>query len=125
MSFFISFASIDGVHVNQHFGWCEKFYMYEMSEEGYSFSKELDAALHVENESDKLNYKIECLGVTHLVCVSQIGPKAASMVQASGIFPMKSSHEKERIDAVLEKIFQMLHEDTPLWLKRIVMRTRE
>lgn len=122
MSLFISFASLDGIHVNQHFGWCEKFYMYKIDTQSYTFVTELDASLEVEEESDKLNYKIECLGRTQIVCVSQIGPKAATLVQARGIYPMRSKNEEEKIEDVLKTLQTLLNGTTPLWLKRIVLK---
>ena len=29
----IAFASTDNIHVNQHFGWCKEFYIYEIVED--------------------------------------------------------------------------------------------
>lgn len=120
MSLLVSFASVDGISVNQHFGWCETFYMYKVDETGYSFVKELDASQEKESEIDKLTYKIECLEQSDIVCVAQIGPKAANLVQQSGIYPM-SSHE-DSIEHVLEKLVSMLNDNPPLWLKRLLLR---
>jgi nitrogen fixation protein NifX len=116
----ISFASTDSVHVNQHFGWCEKFYMYELDKEGYTFVKELDSSLKLDDEVDKLEYKISCLEQSDIVCVVQIGPKASSMVQKSGIYPMSS--KEESIEVVLQKLQNMIQENPPLWLKRILLK---
>lgn len=116
----ISFASTDGVHVNQHFGWCDTFYMYEVNEEGYHFIKELDASLKLEDEIDKLEYKINSLEDSDIVCVLQIGSKASTMVQKSGIYPMSSN--EENIEYVITKIQKMMRENPPLWLKRILLK---
>lgn len=123
MSLLVSFASVDGINVNQHFGWCETFYMYKVDETGYSFVKELDASQEKESEIDKLTYKIKCLEQSDIVCVAQIGPKAANLVQQSGIYPM-SSHE-DSIEHVLEKLVSMINNNPPLWLKRVLLRVND
>jgi len=123
MSLLVSFASVDGINVNQHFGWCETFYMYKVDENGYSFVKELDASQEKKSEIDKLTYKIECLEQSDIVCVAQIGPKASNLVQQSGIYPM-SSHE-DSIEHILEKLISMINENPPLWLKRVLLRAND
>jgi len=118
----IAFASTDNIHINQHFGWCELFYIYEVSEEGYELVSEVDSSLKFENEVDKLEYKINCLEDSDIINVSQIGPKASNMVQKCGIYPMRSSHEGEKIIDVIHSLQKMMNDDAPLWLKRIILK---
>ena len=121
----ISFASLDGVHVNQHFGWCECFYMYKLNENGYKFLKELKSEQKITDEVDKLEYKISSLEDSDMVCVSQIGPKAANMVQANGIYPMKSSNEYEKIEDILNSLQKKIKDNPPIWLKRILIKNTQ
>jgi nitrogen fixation protein NifX len=121
----ITFASKDGLHVNEHFGWCEKFYMYSLDEEKIEFLKEIDSSQKHEAEFDKLEYKIECLEDSNIVYVLQIGPKAANMVNLAGIYPLKAKDESEKIEDVLEHLQSLLKEDTPLWLKRIALKAAQ
>jgi len=116
----VSFASLDGIHANQHFGWCEKFYMYSIDEDKFSFIKEIDSSLKYDDEVDKLEYKIDCIKNSDIVCVSQIGPKAANLVQQSGIYPMRSSEEK--IEDILKTFQNIIKNNPPLWLKRILVK---
>ena len=118
----IAFASKDNVHVNQHFGWCEMFYIYEVFEDDYELINEVDSSLKFDDEVDKLEYKINCLEDSDIVYVSQIGPKAANMVQKCGIYPMKSSHEAEKIEDVIQSLQKMMQGNAPLWLKRILLK---
>jgi len=118
----IAFASLDGVHVNQHFGWCERFYIYEITKDSISLLEEVDASLKHEDEIEKLTYKIECIEACDIVCVSQIGPKAANMVQSVGIYPMRSSSEDESIENITNSIQKMITVNTPLWLRRILLK---
>ena len=39
----IAFASKDNIYVNQHFGWCKEFYIYEILENDYNFIKSVDS----------------------------------------------------------------------------------
>jgi nitrogen fixation protein NifX len=119
----IAFASKDSIHINQHFGWCERFYIYEVDEDKFSLIKEVDSSLKYDDEVDKLDYKIKCLEDSDIVCTSQIGPKAANMVQSAGIYPMRSSSEDERIEDVIKSLQKMINSGTPLWLKRILLKT--
>lgn len=118
----VAFASKDNIHINQHFGWCEMFYIYEILDDDYTLINEIDSSLKFDNEVEKLEYKISCLEDSDIVYVSQIGPKAATMVQASGIYPLKSSHEGEKIEDIIIAIQKLIKGNTPLWLKRILLK---
>lgn len=118
----IAFASKDGMNVNEHFGWCEKFYLYEINQDEYSFINEVDSSLKFDEEVDKLEYKISCLEESDIVYVAQIGPKAANMIKSAGIYPMKSSSEIEKIVDVLNSLKKLLNNNPPLWLQRIVLK---
>ncbi len=118
----IAFASKDGIHVNQHFGWCEKFYIYKVDGEKYSLINEVDSSLKHEEEVEKLIYKIECIESCDIINVSQIGPKAANMVQSAGIYPLRASSEDEKIEDVLISLQKMINGNAPLWLKRIILK---
>jgi nitrogen fixation protein NifX len=121
----IAFASKDNIHVNQHFGWCEKFYVYEVDENNSSLVQQIDSSQKLEEEVEKLTYKISCVQHCDIVYVSQIGPKAANMVQACGIYPMRSSSEQEKIENVINSMQKMISGNPPLWLKRILLKNQE
>ncbi len=118
----IAFSSVDGQFVNQHFGWSDEFYIYELDVDKSSFLQKADVSKKQENEIDKLEYKIASLGTVDIVYVSQIGHKAANMVKSAGIFPMKSSSENEKIDDVIHSLQEMIRKNPPLWLQRILAK---
>ena len=121
----IAFASKDNIYVNQHFGWCERFYIYEVNGDSFSVVDEVDSSLKKEDEAEKLNYKITCIKECDIVCVSQIGPKAAAMVQGAGIYPMRASSEDEKIKDVIQFLQKMINGNAPLWLKRILLKEQK
>ncbi|MCW8839064.1 MAG: dinitrogenase iron-molybdenum cofactor biosynthesis protein [Thiovulaceae bacterium] len=118
----IAFASKDGIHVNEHFGWCEKFYIYGVDEEKSELIKEVDSSQKYEAEVDKLEYKIECIDNSDILYVTRIGPKAANMVKYAGTYPMKSASENEKIEDVIASIQKLINSNPPLWLKRILLK---
>ncbi len=117
----IAFASKDGENVNEHFGWCENFYVYEITQDSFSFIEKIDSSKKYEEEVDKLEYKIECVSGCDIVYVTQIGPKAANMVNLANIYPMRASKESEKIEDVISSM-QKLMQNPPLWLKRILLK---
>jgi nitrogen fixation protein NifX len=118
----IAFASKDGKLVNEHFGWCQKFYIYSLDENGYELLKEVDSTQVHEAEVDKLEYKIECIDASDILYVTKIGPKAANMVKIAGTYPMKASSEDEKIENVLISLQNLIKNNPPLWLKRILLK---
>ena len=57
----IAFASKDNIYVNEHFGWCKEFHIYEIEGETFKFIKSVDSSIEIADEVDKLTYKIECI----------------------------------------------------------------
>lgn len=121
----IAFASSDGIHVDQHFGWSKQFELYRVSCERVEFVKTLDSSQDtIEDEHERLAYKIGTVKEADIMYCSQIGPTASKMVLAAKICPMRSS-ENERIDEVIVKLQELLLGNPPPWLLRIVHTTKD
>ena len=116
----IAFASTDNVHVNDHFGWCKCFYLYEIKDHTFTFLKALPSPNEIESEGDKLSYKIQCLEDANIVCASHIGPRASLMVKSSGIFVLKTEKENESIEALLNTLIALKNSNPPLWMQRFL-----
>lgn len=116
----IAFASTDNLHVNDHFGWCKCFYLYELLDDRFVFLKALPSPNELSEEGDKLAYKIECLEDANIVCASHIGPRASLMVKGSGIFVLKSEKENERIEDLLNTLIKLKNSTPPLWMQRFL-----
>ena len=116
----IAFASTDNLHVNDHFGWCKCFYMYELLNDSFSFLKTLPSPNEHSEERDKLAYKIACLEDANILCASHIGPRASLLVKGSGIFVLKSEKENERIEDVLNTLLRLKNTQPPLWMQRFL-----
>lgn len=118
----IAFTSKDGVYINQHFGWCETFYIYDVDGENYSLVEEKDSSLKKDDEVEKLLYKLEAIEDCDIIYTAQIGPKAANMVQAANIYPLRASSEEDKIEDALKSLQKMINGNAPLWLKRILLK---
>lgn len=116
----IAFASTDNIHVNDHFGWCKCFYLYELKEDSFVFLKALESPNELTEEADKLAYKIECLEDANILCASHIGPRASLMVKGSGIFVLRVEKENERIDELLTSLITLKNTNPPLWMQRFL-----
>lgn len=121
----IAFASSDGITVNQHFGWSKSFELYRITEESAEYVKTLDSSQDaIEDEHEKLAYKIGTVKETDIIYCSQIGPTASKMVLASKIYPMRSG-ENDRIDETIVKLQKLLFGNPPPWLLRIVHTSKD
>lgn len=113
----VAFASSTGEAIDQHFGWSKEFYLYRISKEGAELVKTINAETDLEDEHEKLSYKIETLHEADLMYCTQIGPKASKMVQAAGIHPVRVA-EGEGVQASIDAIHEMLNTQPPIWLLR-------
>lgn len=121
----IAFASSDGVHVNEHFGWSKSFELYRVTDHSAEYLKTLDSSQDaIEDEHEKLNYKIGTVKEADIMFCSQIGPTASKMVLAAKIYPMRSA-ENESIDEAIKKLQELLMGNPPPWLLRIVHTTKD
>ncbi len=121
----IAFASSDGISVNQHFGWSKSFELYRVTSETAEYIKTLDSSQDaIEDEHEKLAYKIGTVKEADIMFCSQIGPTASKMVLASKIYPMRSA-ENELIEEAIKKLQELLLGNPPPWLLRIVHTTKD
>ncbi|MFA6189522.1 MAG: nitrogen fixation protein NifX [Sulfuricurvum sp.] len=121
----IAFASSDGIHVNEHFGWSKSFELYRVTDHSAEYVKTLDSSQDaIEDEHEKLNYKIGTVKEADIMFCSQIGPTASKMVLAAKIYPMRSA-ENESIDEAIKKLQELLLGNPPPWLLRIVHTTKD
>ncbi len=121
----IAFATSDGIHVNQHFGWSKSFELYRIDPLKAEFVKTIDSSEdEIADEHERLGYKIGTIKEADILYCSQIGPTASKMVLAEKIHPMRSG-ENDRIDETIQKIQELLLNNPPLWLLRIVNTSKD
>ncbi|QOY53823.1 dinitrogenase iron-molybdenum cofactor biosynthesis protein [Candidatus Sulfurimonas marisnigri] len=109
----VAFATNDNEHIDAHFGSTKQFNIYDINSDGFDIStiikittKDTDATVALLNGCD-------------IVYFLNIGPTAAAKVIRKGIFPIKYK-EIISIDEELNKLVNMLNENPPPFIKKII-----
>ncbi|WP_445490741.1 nitrogen fixation protein NifX [Niallia sp. 03133] len=114
----VAFATEDGVHVNMHFGYCEAFDVYEVTKEKYEkLATRVINDNEDNNESDRIEERLNLVIDCTLLFINQIGPTAAARVTRSKIMPVKVQ-EGTLIQEQLDRLIMMLQSNPPLWLAK-------
>ena len=70
-----AFATVDGVHVDAHFGRCARFDIYDITAESVQLREIRSiAADEADNEDHRVRARLDALAGCTLVCVASIGP---------------------------------------------------
>lgn len=123
LSMKVAFASTDNVHINEHFGQAEVFYLWEIGPEVAVFCGvvQVKAESEAGHSDDKIEARSSALSDCALVYVAEIGGPAAARLVAKKIHPVKS-REQEPITAVIEKLQEVLGNNPPPWLKKAMLK---
>jgi len=109
----VAFATNDNENIDAHFGSAKQFNIYEISIEAYEFCE------IIKIEEKDTDNTISLLKGVDIVYFVDIGPAAAAKIINSGIFPIKYK-EVVSIDTELDKIVNMLSENPPPFIKKII-----
>ena len=100
----LAIATSDGFTVNEHFGHAKFFRVYDLSEDGYTFSDVRDAVAVTQqslgHDTTRFDKIIELLSDCDAVLVQKIGEGAAAYLIGRGVRVFEVSG---RIDSVLDK----------------------
>jgi nitrogen fixation protein NifX len=117
----VAFASTDKVHVDEHFGRAEAFYIWDVGPEAAAFSGVVQVKSEGDDEADRIEARCAGLADCALVYVAQIGGPAAARLVAKKIHPIKSK-EQEPIATVVEKLQEVLRGSPPPWLRKAMLK---
>jgi nitrogen fixation protein NifX len=119
----VAFASTDKVHVDEHFGHAEEFYIWDIGPEEAAFSGVIQVKAETEagHSDDKIEARGAALADCALVYVGEIGGPAAARLVAKKIHPIKSK-EQEPITVVVEKLQEVLRNNPPPWLRKAMLK---
>jgi nitrogen fixation protein NifX len=114
----IAFATDDGTAVDQHFGWCTRFDVFEIDQDRYApvGSRTPRAA---EGEEGTIASRLEVVRDCAIVYVTSIGPAAAARVVNAGIMPVKLP-EGTAVPEVLDRLQEVLRGTPPPWLRKVL-----
>jgi nitrogen fixation protein NifX len=117
----IAFATGDGTAVDQHFGWCTRFDVYEIDETGHALVGSRTPAKAGEGEESTIATRLEVVRDCAIVYVTSIGPAAAARVVNTGIMPVKMP-EGTPVPEVLDRPGEVLRGTPPPWLRKVLRR---
>mgnify|MGYP004702425765 CR=1 FL=1 len=117
----VAFASSDKIHVNEHFGRAEQFYIWEIGPEVAGFTGMVQVRTEGDDEADRIEARCVGLADCALVYVAEIGGPAAARLVAKKIHPIKSK-DREPIALVVEKLQEVLRGSPPPWLRKAMLK---
>jgi nitrogen fixation protein NifX len=121
LSMKVAFASTDKVHIDEHFGKAEEFYIWNIGPEVAEFS----GVIQVKDEGGDAEHRIEARGAAleecAMVYVGEIGGPAAARLVQKKIHPLKSKTKEPIADAVA-KLQEVMQGNPPPWMKKALLK---
>ncbi len=119
----IAFATADGRAVDQHFGWCRRFDVYEVTADQVRLAgiRELAPAPASAEEGSKIDGRLDAVRDCAIVHVSAIGGTAAARVVNSGVLPVKVP-EGSSVPELVDRLQTVLRGTPPPWLRKVLRR---
>lgn len=117
----IAFATGDGAAVDQHFGWCDRFDVYEVTPDGATLVGTRPVTVpEVEGHTvEKIDVRVDAVRDCAILQVCAIGAAAAARVVNAGVMPVKVP-EGTPVPESLEKLRTVLAGNPPPWLRRLL-----
>jgi nitrogen fixation protein NifX len=117
----VAFASTDKIHIDEHFGRAEEFYIWEICSDSAEFSGILQVKEEDGDEADRIEARCSSLAECALVYVAEIGGPAAARLVAKKIHPLKSK-DKAPIQDMVKQLQEVLQGTPPPWLRKAMLK---
>lgn len=113
----IAFTTSNGSMIDQHFGQCESFQIWEIGPDQAGFIETVTTDPHGSDEEDRIAARARILADCAIVYTMQIGGPAAAKLVAQKIHPMKTNTEVSLPETVA-KLQEVLRGNPPPWLRK-------
>jgi nitrogen fixation protein NifX len=113
----IAFTTSTGEIIDQHFGQCQSFHIWEVGPDEASFLEAVGVGEHGGDEEDRIAARAQLLSDCAIVYTMQIGGPAAAKLVAQKIHPMKTNSEVSLKETV-ERLQEVLRGNPPPWLRK-------
>lgn len=117
----VAFTSSNGVMVDQHFGQCGQFHIWEIGPDQAALLTTVSAASSAEDEEDRISARADAIADCAIVYTVQIGGPAAAKLVARRIHPMKTNSELP-VEEVVARLQEVLRGNPPPWLRKAMNR---
>jgi nitrogen fixation protein NifX len=113
----IAFTTKTGEMIDQHFGQCQSFHIWEVGPDEAAFLTTISAVTTAEDEEDRIMARAAAIADCAIVYTMQIGGPAAAKLIAQKIHPMKTGSEVSLKETV-ERLQEVLRRNPPPWLRK-------
>lgn len=117
----IAFATGDGLAVDQHFGWCRRFDVYQVSAAKAEFLESRLLLPAGAGERDKIENRLAQVMDCAVLHVCEIGGPAAARVISARIHPVKVAQGTPVAD-LLRRLQAVLAGNPPPWLRKVLLQ---
>ena len=120
----IAFTTSSGKTIDQHFGQCRSFHIWEVGPDEAAFLEAVSVDEHGADEEDRITARAQLLSDCAIVYTMQIGGPAAAKLVAQKIHPMKTNSEVSLKETV-ERFQEVLRGNPPPWLRKAMNKGHE
>jgi len=113
----VAFTSSTGEMIDQHFGQCQTFQIWEIGPDAAGPLTTISAVTSAEDEEDRIAARANALADCAIVYTMQIGGPAAAKLVAKKIHPMKTNIEVP-VAEIVGKLQEVLKGNPPPWLRK-------
>ena len=113
----IAFTTSTGEIIDQHFGQCRSFHVWEVGPDEAFFLETLAVGEHGGDEEDRIAARAKILSDCAIVFTMQIGGPAAAKLVALKIHPMKTGNEVG-LQETVTRFQEVLRGNPPPWLRK-------
>ena len=113
----IAFTTSTGETIDQHFGQCQSFHIWEVGPDEAAFLEAVSVGEPGGDEEDRIAARARLLADCAIVYTMQIGGPAAAKLVAQKIHPMKTMSEVSLKETVA-RFQEVLRGNPPPWLRK-------
>jgi len=113
----VAFTSSTGDIIDQHFGQCQNFYLWEIGPDEAQLLTTISGISTDGDEEDRITARGNALADCAIVYTMQIGGPAAAKLVARKIHPMKTNTEVP-VAEIVGRLQEVLRGNPPPWLKK-------
>lgn len=115
----VAFTTSNGEMIDQHFGQCRSFHIWEIDADTASFLKVVNPDALGSDEEERISSRVGTLVDCAIVYTMQIGGPAAAKLVAKKIHPMKTTTEVP-VKVIVGKLQEVLRGNPPPWLRKAI-----
>jgi len=119
----VAFTSSSGEIIDQHFGQCQNFHIWEIGPDEAEQVATISGISTEGDEEDRITARGNALADCAIVYTMQIGGPAAAKLVARKIHPMKTNEEVP-VAEIVAKLQSVLQGNPPPWLKKALNKDK-